>query len=41
MKDDEMGRACATYGQGNEWREMCIGLWYRKLNRPIGRPRSI
>jgi len=41
MKDDEMGRARATYGQGKGRRQMHTGLWYRKLNRPIGRPRCI
>jgi hypothetical protein len=41
MKDDEMGRARAAYGQGNGGRDMCTGLWYRKLNRLTGRPRRI
>jgi hypothetical protein len=41
MKDDEMGRANATYGRGKGGRQMCTGLWYRKLKRSVGRPRCI
>jgi hypothetical protein len=38
MKDDEIGKACATYGWGKGGKKVCTGLWYRKLNRPTGRP---
>jgi len=38
MKDDEMGRARVTYGQGKGGTEIHTGLRYRELNRPIGRP---
>ena len=34
-----MGRARVTYGQGKGGTEIHIGLKYRELNRPTGRPR--
>ena len=39
MKDDEMGRAHVTNGQGKGGTEIHTGLRYRELNRPTGRPR--
>jgi len=39
MKDDEMGRAHVTYGQRKGGTEIHMGLRYRELNRPTGRPR--
>jgi len=39
MKDDEMGRAHVTYGQGKGETEIHKGLRYRELNRPTGRHR--
>ena len=39
MKDDEMGKARVTYGQGKGGTEIHKVLRYRELNRPTGRPR--
>jgi len=41
MKDDEMGRAHVTNGQGKGGTEIHTGLRYRELNRPTGKPRCI